>query len=148
MRFIRSAWILLLLLPILLTACEPFFSPSNSPSQAGQDQTFAPAEPGAPDPQAQPPAQSFFQGPLSVILTRPEDNAVVTASPVLIEGEADPGTVISLNDALVVVDSSRKFSLLFPLQPGINAIEIVASDAEDQQDFRFFTLTLEDPPAQ
>jgi hypothetical protein len=131
-------WITFLSLVFLSSACEPFSSPLSPPAA-----DLPPVQTSVNTPDHPESTQAPFQGPLSVILLQPGDNALVPASPVRITGEAEPGTVISFNDVPVIVDTSRKFVVDIPLEPGINTIEIVASDDQGNQDFKFLTLTLE-----
>ncbi|MBE0696271.1 MAG: hypothetical protein IH586_05050 [Anaerolineaceae bacterium] len=143
MRSNFTFWTGILIAVLFCSACVPLTSQSDIPSTKEPQNppvlilpTTTPNEPF--------PTKSFFQGPLSVIITEPNDNDVVTTSPIIIEGEANPGTVISFNDSLVVVDSSHKFAVQISLQSGFNTIEIVASDEEGNQDYRFLTLSLEE----
>jgi len=51
----------------------------------------------------------------------------------LVSGRAPSGTVLSINDEIIVVDQSQAFSTLVSLEDGPNLIEIVASDAEGNE---------------
>jgi hypothetical protein len=101
---------------------NPTLSPQPSPSST---------------PTQHPP---IFKGPLSVIITQPSDNEMIRISPVEITGQADPGTVVTINDTILLVDGSQKFHTKLDLEPGINVIEITASDPNDHQDFSYLTL--------
>jgi hypothetical protein len=148
MRGFFSFWVVPLLMILICSACEPAISPPSSPPALNPKPTFALPSVDTPNPTQPDAAGPFFHGPLSVIITDPDDNAVLTTSPVFIHGEADPGTVISLNDVLILVDAQRKFSCQVELQPGINTIEIVASDEQANEEFRFITLNLEEVETQ
>jgi hypothetical protein len=63
----------------------------------------------------------------------PEDEAVVNVPEVEVIGEAEPETVITLNDEIVVVDESGTFSVTLLLDEGPNEIEVVASDLEGRE---------------
>ena len=63
----------------------------------------------------------------------PEDDAVVNVPEVEVVGEAEPETVVTLNDEIVVVDESGTFSVTLLLDEGPNEIEIVASDLEGNE---------------
>jgi hypothetical protein len=84
-----------------------------------------------------------FQGPLSVIIFDLEDNTVVTTSPVTLTGEADPGTVITINDVVILVNEDRSFSAQVVLEPGNNLVEITASDRDGQQGFTYINISYE-----
>lgn len=77
-------------------------------------------------------------GPLWIRIQAPARDAVVSLPYVDVVGEAAPGTVISINDEIVVIESEPSFTVRVPLELGSNLIEIIASDAEDHQ----VTLTL------
>lgn len=81
-----------------------------------------------------------LRGPLSVVINSPLDNAELTDPAVVLSGEADPDTVISINDAIVVTGADRKFSVPLTLEAGPNVIEITASDAAGNQGTVFMTL--------
>jgi hypothetical protein len=71
--------------------------------------------------------------PLRVTILAPADEAVVSVPQVDVSGLAPAGSVITLNDTLVVVDASGQFSATLPLQEGPNQLDIVASDADGNQ---------------
>lgn len=57
-----------------------------------------------------------------------------------INGRADPDTVISIQDALVVVPEDRRFRVQITLVEGINLIEIIASDRDENQEVFYLTV--------
>jgi hypothetical protein len=80
------------------------------------------------------------QGPLSVIITAPGDQVTVTSSTVEIIGQANPGTIILVNGELVLVGDNRDFSIPVLLNPGMNRIEITASDFENEPEQAYITV--------
>ncbi len=82
-----------------------------------------------------------MQGPLSVLITSPADGAEITGGAVELKGEADPETVISVDDQIVVAGQDRKFSIPLNLSAGLNIIEITASDLDGNQGTVYLTLT-------
>ena len=156
---IRHTLIILALL--LLAGCVPAESvfapvPSVQPP-AGETSTLVPtaapataaAPTSLPTATALPPATVAaddpaegqpLRGPLSVVINSPLDNAELTDPAVTLSGEADPETVISFNDQIVVTGSDRKFSVPLTLEAGPNVIEITASDAAGNQGTVFMTL--------
>jgi hypothetical protein len=72
-------------------------------------------------------------GPLAVRISAPLDEAVVNAPQVAVTGQAAPETVISINNAILVVDASGAFSTTVPLQEGPNELDIEASDPAGNQ---------------
>lgn len=89
---------------------------------------------------------SVFYGPLSVVILQPADNTTVQESPVTVSGKADPGTVINLNDEVVLVGETGVFQSLVSLTPGMNMIEITASDFQNHQDYSYMTVFFETEP--
>jgi hypothetical protein len=57
----------------------------------------------------------------------------VNTAEITLVGQAAPGTIITFNDEIVIVDSSGEFNVIVPLIEGPNAIEIVASDPEGHE---------------
>jgi hypothetical protein len=144
-----TIWIGIFIAVLFCSSCEPLNFPFGKRTSANQQPSLILPNPKAiTNPGGPVSTRSFFQGPLSVVITKPDDNAVLSTSPVMIEGEANPGTVISLNDALVIVDASHKFNVPIPLQNGLNTIEIVASDEQGNQEYGFLTLSLEESETQ
>ena len=89
------------------------------------------------------PTRLAFDGPLSVKIYQPADNEILDTATVLMTGEADPGTVININENILLIDDSHTFSVEIALESGINLIEITASDAQNNQDFAYLTLYYE-----
>ncbi|MBI4289368.1 MAG: hypothetical protein HY671_13195 [Chloroflexi bacterium] len=82
----------------------------------------------APAPQTQAPAPAFV---LAVL--QPEVESVVTVAQLTVKGKTSPDAVVSVNGQTVVVDASGNFSAPVTLQPGPNAIQVVASDYAGHQ---------------
>ena len=51
----------------------------------------------------------------------------------IVSGSAPSGTVLSINDEIILVDQSQSFSTVITLEDGPNLIEIVASDSEGDE---------------
>lgn len=66
---------------------------------------------------------------------------MVNAPQVEITGQAAPGTVITFDDEIVIVDQSGQFAVTVPLDEGPNAIQMVASDAEGNETTFELTVT-------
>lgn len=80
---------------------------------------------------------------IPVTIHEPEDDAVVQDSLILIKGEANPGTVLSINDEIVLVDTTRKFIVPIQLEEGLNILEIIASDEQGNQESQYLSITYE-----
>jgi hypothetical protein len=135
------AYLLLACTPTRMTLVSPPSGPFPSPSAPNLPTKTNPTDP-APAP-TQPAVTQVFQGPLSVTINAPLDNATVHASPVEISGRADPGTVVTLNDHDLLIDASGAFRVQLPLEAGANLIEITASDAQNNQGFAYLTIHYE-----
>lgn len=149
MASVRFWTVIFLLLPfILLTACAQADENSSAVATSAVSPTLVnstttPTSTISVDPEDD---GAVFYGPLSVVITQPVDNSTVHQSPLVISGKADPGTVISLNDEVVLVDDSGVFTSQISLAPGINMIEITASDFQNHQDYSYMTVFLETEP--
>jgi hypothetical protein len=91
-------------------------------------------------------AITAVSGPLSVNITSPQDEAVVQAAQVDLIGEADPETVISIDDQFIVVGQERKFSVSLTLDEGPNVIEITASDPAGNEGTTYLTIIYDPQP--
>ena len=70
---------------------------------------------------------------LWVTILSPQENSTVNTAQITLVGQAAPGTVITFNDEIVVVDQTGEFSVMLSLTEGPNLIEIVASDMEGNE---------------
>lgn len=140
-----------LCLAAMLSACAavpgrlPFVEPlpptsaPPAPAAAGANSTAAGAAVN-PTAAAVEATEVAFEGPLSVVLYYPTDELVIPAASVEIAGRADPGTVISFNDRVVLPGDDGSFTLQYRLDDGLNVIEITASDGRGNQDTRYLSL--------
>ena len=64
----------------------------------------------------------------------------------IVSGRAPSGTVLSINDEILVVDQSQAFSVQISLEDGPNLIEIVASDAEGNEVNFMLTVSYNSQP--
>lgn len=147
---------LVILSSMLLASCVQ--SQTSDPSQTSPSPTSAtpnsPIKPAAPTYTAQPPAikpennpsNGGIDGPLSVVIESPAENVVVNQSPIEISGQADPETVLTINDVIVLIGPDRRFSVKVDLEDGINLIEIVASDLDEHQEAYYLTVDYEKQP--
>ena len=89
----------------------------------------------------QPTPWEEVSGTLWVRILSPADNEIVNVSSVEVQGEAPADTVLSVNDEIVIVSSDQVFSLPVALEEGINVIEIVASDYDENEVSFIMTIT-------
>jgi hypothetical protein len=82
---------------------------------------------------------------LAVTLTSPADETVINNPQVDVVGLAPADTVITINDAITVVEASGQFSVSVPLQEGPNELDVVASDRAGNQASSKLIVTYEPP---
>jgi hypothetical protein len=141
---------ILLVIPLLLAACTPVTGgiaesqspgsqtvhvPTQIPSFATSDELDQPV-----DEMMVSTGESgvgayteFQQGSLSIQLFSPQDEAVFNVAQINVSGKAPVGTVISINDQIIVVSESGDFSVPVLLEEGPNVIELVASDLDGNE---------------
>lgn len=93
--------------------------------------------------QGTPNPYDLFDGPLSVVIYYPVENGVVFSDHLQITGEADPGTVVEINDQVAMVGEERMFVIDIALEPGLNVLVITASDDDENQDTAYLPVTYE-----
>ena len=128
---------------VLLAACSPT-STAVSPS------TNSPIEP-IPTTQVVIPtalilptvAGGMETSGLWLQVLSPLDEAVVDAPQVDVTGSAPAGTVISVNDEILIVDVEAQFKTTVSLEEGPNLIEIIASDENGNELSLMLTITYE-----
>lgn len=171
MRKMKTTWVSAILLACLLVSCgAPEMLPPPQPTALPPTQratstlpqptatsplpaTATATRPTEPIATSQPSLTATLQstaeglrltnGGLVVVIEAPLDGATLTASPVTFKGKAPAGTVISLNNLILVVGSTAAFSAVVELEAGPNLIEFLASDAKGNQVSYFFTVFLE-----
>ena len=73
----------------------------------------------------------------------PLDEAVVDTPQVDVLGSAPAGSVISVNDEILIVGSDSQFTVTVLLEDGPNLIEIIASDDDGNELTTLLTITYE-----
>jgi len=82
----------------------------------------------------------LVSGSLWLQILYPQDEAIVDAPHVSIEGRAPVETVVTINDEILLVGADQQFKTTLTLEEGPNLIEILASDVQGNQ--ISFTLTV------
>jgi len=72
--------------------------------------------------------------PFLLIVTEPEEDSVVSSSPVTVSGSTTPDAIVSVNGESVEVDIDGNFIAEVALEEGPNAIEVVASNLQGDQE--------------
>jgi hypothetical protein len=109
---------------LLLSAC------AKQPSQNDPQTNFFDAD--------QP---EFNSGSLTLKMLSPKDGEVYESNVVEVKGNASPDAVISINDEITIADKEGKFQVTLILPPGLNLIEVLASNI--QGDTISFSLMVE-----
>ena len=71
------------------------------------------------------PPQPFF-----LMVTQPEDQSVVSQSPIMLAGRTSAGSVLSVNGVAVPVDSLGIYSIQITLDAGPNIIDVLATSGD------------------
>ena len=82
-------------------------------------------------------------GSLWLQILSPLDEAVVNTPQVDVTGSAPAGSVISINDEILVVGIDGQFKTTVSLEDGPNLIEIIASDENGNEMSVLLTVTYE-----
>jgi hypothetical protein len=78
---------------------------------------------------APPPEQDFF---LEVL--EPQDETVVDTSPIRVSGRTSPRAEVSVNGELIDIDEAGGFVAMVELEEGPNALEIIATDYDGNEE--------------
>jgi len=137
---------------VLLVACTPIptsISSSPIPNLGAQDTDSASPVPQSAAPTASvetTPASAATPQPaasLSLQVTSPLDEAVVNTAQIDVIGSAPAGTVVSVNDEIILVVDDQQFKTTVALDEGLNQIEVVASDVDGNESSLLLTITYE-----
>jgi len=79
---------------------------------------------------------------LTLTVTQPADNSIISADEVEVRGHTSPGAVVSVNDEVTTADAQGIFATTLTLEEGPNIIEVVASDSEGNEARINLTVTL------
>lgn len=140
---------------ILLAGCSalPIRAGSTARPWAFVEPTLTPLLPGPQDaaPPAEataapvPPAQGDSSAPLPSggwqVTLYTANEVEVSTQPFVLQGSAPAGTVISINEQILVVDSSGAFNVEIPLEEGPNLVEVITSNAAGEEVDYLLTIT-------
>jgi hypothetical protein len=82
-------------------------------------------------------------GSLWLQVLSPQDEAVINTPQVDVIGSAPAGTVVSVNDEILIVGDDQQFKTTMSLDDGPNLIEILASDENGDEMSLLVTVTYE-----
>ena len=143
---------LLILLILIISACGP--TPTVVPSSSATTRNSPSVISPTPIPQDViptliiQPTQTVVSAPvtsgsLPLQVLSPQDEAVINLPQVDVIGSAPAGTVVSVNEEILVVGDDQQFKITVSLDEGPNLIEIVASDDSGNEMSLLLTITYE-----
>ena len=115
--------------------------PTTVTSATAESQNVAPIMPVQPTETIVPATEVAETLALQVLA--PQDDAVVNAPQVDVIGLAPAGTVVSVNDDILIVGADGQFKSTLSLDEGPNLVEIVASDGSGNEASQILTVTYE-----
>lgn len=74
-----------------------------------------------------------FSAPPPLTIISPANDTTVKESSIIVKGKTDPGAILTLNNELVMVETSGEFEQTVQLLEGVNSIEIRAKNRVDKQ---------------
>jgi len=97
------------------------------PGEPGDQDTGGVADTGVTDTTSDSPTEEEDTAiEVNINIESPDDNAVLTESPVLIKGTATPGAVVSIGSWQTTAGGNGKFTISVDLVPGVNTFIAVA----------------------
>jgi hypothetical protein len=66
-------------------------------------------------------------------ITEPSDAATINGDSVTVQGNTVPDATVSINGTVVTADSTGAFSTTISLNEGLNAIDVIAIDDNNNQ---------------
>ncbi len=146
--YIVNKYLILAGLILLLSACGPTptavaTAPLDNPITIPATLTLAPQD-VVPTLIVQPTSSApDASGTLWLQVLSPQDDSVVNTPQVDVTGSAPAGTVISIDDTILLVGDDQQFKTTVTLDEGPNLIEVVASDADGNETSLLLTVTYE-----
>jgi hypothetical protein len=125
------------LFPVVLLIGGCGLATSSIASQTGT-QTGAPPV-GA---SQSPIPLKISNGPFTLTILSPVDQAEVAEPQVEIRGEVSSDSVVTINETTNIIDAGT-FSQTVPLEEGLNTIQIVASDMDGNEVDLILTITFQ-----
>ncbi|HLO28657.1 MAG TPA: hypothetical protein VK249_05960 [Anaerolineales bacterium] len=115
--------------------------PTAASSATAVPQNAVPATPVQPTEASVPATETT--GTLGLQILSPQDEAVLNVPQVDVSGLAPAGTVVSVNDEILIVGAEGQFKITISLDEGPNLLEIVASDESGNEASSILTVTYE-----
>lgn len=134
-----------LILIVVGVGAYAFLRSSSTPAVPYQPPVVNQNQNPAP-PQLPSPVPTTFQNQISLIVSSPTKNQVVTAATLTVSGKTVPNADVSVNDKDLKANAQGNFSALVTLDEGENEIVVTASD--DAGNFSEWQTTVTYTPAQ
>jgi hypothetical protein len=134
---------LALLLLVLLVACGPTPTVTSTVPAALNNMESTPVPKNVDQTPVVSPTTMIQESELWLQITSPLDEAVVTLPQVEVTGSAPAGSVISVNEDILIVGADGQFKTTIALEEGPNLIEIIASDENGNETSALLTVTYE-----
>ena len=74
-----------------------------------------------------------IQSNLPLTVTEPADASTINGDSVIVQGNTAPGAVVNVDGSVVTADSTGAFSTNVSLEAGLNAIDVIATDDNNNQ---------------
>jgi len=74
-----------------------------------------------------------IQSILPLTVTEPADASTINGDSVIVQGNTAPGAVVNVDGSVVTADSTGAFSTNVSLEAGLNAIDVIATDDNNDQ---------------
>jgi hypothetical protein len=87
--------------------------------------------------------QPLNSGPATIQVLSPQDGAVVNTPQIQVTGTSTPGSVVTVNDVILIVGADGQFTAAIPLEEGPNLIEVIASNDSGSETSVELTVTYE-----
>lgn len=130
---------MVLLVSLACSLQRPLARPNTSDAPPVNQQNQDPNLPPPPTddagsvPGVTPPTAGKKTGTGTLEILSPLDGATVNTAQIEVRGVAAPGAVVTVNDEILIADADGRFSVIIPLETGLNLIEVIASDALDNE---------------
>ena len=124
------------LLAVLLVSCTKSASTSSTPTGESSTPVLTSALTATSSTPVTSPlgtTSGTLKSGLPLSVTEPADSATINGDTVNVQGTTTPGATVSVNDNVVTADSTGAFSTNVSLDAGPNAIDVIATDDNNNQ---------------
>ncbi len=110
-------------------ATSPALSPVPPPTNSNTDDTTFTTETTSTD----DTTSEILQSGIPLKVTEPADAAEINTASIVVKGQTVPGAAVSVNDTAGIADSEGNFTIAISLEPGPNAVDVIATDDSGKQ---------------